>query len=267
MKSAAIIGGSNFIGNDITLKFLAEDYHVKVQVSEKDKIKNDSVFKRISANRNLEVCPLELTNPKQINKFINDCEVVIHCGHPLQLEIKSSEIPVFVPLIRNTYIFLNAIQSNTSLKKVVFITSAMAFNSGYTHGQGQNYTQIHELPRKNPTSEKARFHAGKAANTILNSFPEDFFEVVYVSPVEVQNEVLSNSSKSTSLGLQFLFRKRIAPDAYFEKLLKRQVIDRLTNINELPDRIFQAATQKPEPTDNTNFGVSLPKNNVMPVDA
>lgn len=254
MKSAAIIGGSNFIGNYITLKFLAEDYHVKVQVSEKEKIKNDSVFKRISANRNLEVCPLELTNPKQINKFINDCEVVIHCGHPLELEIKSSEMPVFVPLIRNTNIFLNAIQSNTSLKKVIFITSAMAFNPGYIYGQGQNSTQIHELPLKNPTSGKARYHSEKAVNTILNSFPEDFFEVVYISPVEVQNEVLSNSSNSTSLGLQLLFRKKIVPDAYFEKLLKRQVIDRLTNINELPDRIFQAATQKPEPMTENEKG-------------
>ncbi|MFW6246010.1 MAG: NAD-dependent epimerase/dehydratase family protein [Tangfeifania sp.] len=247
MKNAAIIGGSNFIGNYITLKFLAEDYHVKVQVPEKEKIKNDSVFKRISANRNLEVCPLELTNLKQINKFINDCEVAIHCGHPLQLDVKPSEMPVFVPLIRNTKILLNAIQSNTSLKKVIFITSAMAFNPGYIYGQNHNSAQNQELAPKNPISEKARFHAEKAVYNILNSFPEGFFEVVYISPVEVQNEVLSNSSHSTSLGLQFLFRKKITPDAYFEKLLKRQVIDRLADINELPERIFQAATQKTEP--------------------
>jgi len=254
MKNAGIIGGSNFIGIYITLKFLAEDYRVKVQVSEKEKIKNDSMFKRISVNRNLEICPLDLTNSKQINKFINDCDVVIHCGHPLELDIKSSEIPVFVPLIRNTNILLNAIQSNRSLKKVIFITSAMAFNPGYIYGQGQNSTQNQKLPRKNPPIEKARFHAEKAASNILGNFPEDFFEVVYISPVEVQNEMLSNSSNSTSSGLQFLFRKKITPDAYFEKLLKRQVIDRLTNIDELPDRIFQAATKKPEPMANTKKG-------------
>ncbi len=254
MKNAGIIGGSNFIGNYITLKFLAEDYRVKVQVPENEKIENDSVFKRISANRNLEICPAELTNSQQITKFIGDCEVLIHCGHPFQLDIKSSEMPVFVPLIRNTNVLLNAIQFNRSLKKVIFITSAMAFNPGYTSGQDQNSTQNQELPRKNPTSEKARFHAEKTVCKILNRFPDDFFEVVYISPVEIQNEVLSNSSNSTSLGLQFLFRKKITPDVYFEKLLKRQVIDRLTNINELPDRIFQAATQKPEPVDSIKKG-------------
>lgn len=246
MKYAGIIGGSKFIGNYITLKFLEEDYRVKVQVSEKEKIKNDSVFKRISVNRNLEVCPAELTNSQQINKFISDCEVVIHCGQPFQLDIKSSEIPVFVPLIRNTHILLNAIQSNKSLKKVIFITSAMAFNPGYASGRGQNSTQIQELPRKKPTSEKARFHSEKAVSGMLENFPENFFEVIYISPVEVENEMLSNSNNSTSLGLQFLFRKKITPDAYFERLLKRQAIDRLTNINELPDKVFQSATQKTE---------------------
>jgi len=245
MKSAGIIGGSEFIGNYITLKFLAEDYCIKVQVPENEKIKNDSLFKRISANRNLEVCPVELTNSQQITKFIENCEVLIHCGHPFQLDIKSSEIPVFVPFIKNTNVLLNAIQSNRSLKKVIFITSAMAFNPEYISPGEHGIDPDKKFNLKKSTIEKASFHAEKAACNILDSFPEDFFEVVYISPVEVQGNMLTNSIDSTSAGLQFLFRRKITPDMYFVRLLKRQVIDRLTNINELPDKVFLIASKQP----------------------
>lgn len=246
MKTAGIIGGSNLLGNYVTLKFLEEDFRVKVQISEKEKIKNDSVFKRITAHRNLEVCPVELTNPEQINSFIKDCEVIIHCGEPFRLNINSSEIPVFVPITRNTQFLFNAVKNSSSLCKVIFITSAMAFNQGNTIEMGQNISHAKKIQRKNPAVEKARFHAEKAVSNILDNYPKEFFKVVYISPVEVDNGTLSNSKNSTSSGLQYLFSEKITSDVYFEKLLKRQVLDRLTNINELPDMIFQAATKKPE---------------------
>lgn len=246
MKNAGIIGGSEFIGNYITLKFLAEGYRVKVQVSEKKNMKKDSVFKRISANINLEISKTELTNEQQIHKFITDCDVLIHCGQPFQLDIESVEVPIYVPLIKNTNVLLKALQSNSSLKKVIFITSAMDFNPGYFSRPEKITSQNNKQRLKSSTIEKARFHAEKAVYKILDSFPENFFEIVYISPVEVKNELLSNSTNSTSSGLQFLFRKNITPDACFDKLLKRQVIDRLTNINELPDKVFLAASQKLE---------------------
>ena len=243
MKTAGIIGGSKFIGNYITLKFLAEGFRVKVQVSENEILKKEAVFGRICANWNLEISETELTDSQQINQFIEDCEVLIHCGHPFQLDIQPSNVPVFVPLIRNTNVLFKAIQNNQSLKKVIFISSAIAFNPGYNSNAGQisDGNKNHQL--KNSTIEKARFHAQKAVSKILESFPDDFFEIIYISPVEVRNELLSNSTGSTSSGLQFLFRNKIAPDAFFDKLLKRQVIDRLTNIDELPDKVFLNAFQ------------------------
>lgn len=246
MKNAGIIGGSEFIGNYITLKFLAEGYRVKVQVSEKEKIKNDSVFKRISANINLKISQTELTNEQQIQEFITDCDVLVHCGQPFQLDIESAEVPIYVPLIKNTNILLKALQSNNSLKKVIFITSAMAFNQGYISRPEKITSQNNKQRLPSSTIERARFHAEKAVYKILDSFPENFFEIVYISPVEVKNELLSNSADSTSSGLQFLFGKKITPDACFEKLLKRQLIDQLTGINELPDKVFLAASQKVE---------------------
>jgi len=258
MKNVGIIGGSKFIGNYITLKFLAEGYRVKVQVPEKEKVKSDSVFKRISINRNLDICRTELTNTQQINDFTENCEVLIHCGQPFQLDIKSSEVPIYVPLIKNTNVFIKAIQSNKSIKKVIFITSAMAFNPGYISPEDQGSTP----GNKNQESlniEMAKFHAERAVSRILDSFPKNFFEVVYISPVEVENEMLSNSSYSTSSGLQFLFRKKITPDVCFEKLLKRQVIDQLTNINELPEKVFLlAAPINPETEEATIKKGQLP---------
>jgi len=158
MKNAGIIGGSKFIGNYITLKFLAEGYRVKVQVPEKEKVKNDSVFKRISINRNLDICRTELTNTQQINDFTKNCEVLIHCGQPFQLDIKSSEVPIYVPLIKNTNVLLKAIRSNKSIRKVIFITSAMAFNPGYIPCAGKiSGENKNHLTKSQVSCRKSRF--------------------------------------------------------------------------------------------------------------
>jgi hypothetical protein len=243
MKTAGIIGGSKFIGNYITLKFLAEGFRVKVQVSEKEPQNKDSVFQRICANRNLEISKMELTTPQQIHEFTENCEVLVHCGHPFQLALQSSEIPVFVPIIRNTNILLKSVQNNPSLKKIIFITSVMIFNQGNSPDGKQPPEKNKNHVTKKNIINKARFHAEKAVANILSSFPDNFFEIIYISPVEVRNNLLTNSTESTSSGLQFLFRNKFTPDAFFEKLLKRQSIDRLTNIDELPDKVFFTASQ------------------------
>lgn len=239
MKKAGIIGGSDLIGSDISLKFLAEDYKVKVQISNKKQIKKDPLFQNISKNQNLEFHETDLKSPEQILNFIQDCELIIHCGDPICLNKKSSEARVYVPVIKQTGSLFKAIQKCRSIKKVIFITSATAFNPENYSTKTEENNNIFKA--KNNQAENAKFHATKAIYNVLDSLPDNLFEVIFISPVEVRNHQLSSSAASTSSGLQFLFRKKITPDPFFQKILEKQVIDRLTNIEELPEKVFQAA--------------------------
>lgn len=237
MKKAGIIGGSQFIGTFITLKFLSEDFRVKVQVSANKKNRKDVLFENLISNQNLEISKTDLANFNDYQNFIKDCEIIVHCGYPFQLDVESSDVPIFVPQIRGTSYLFNALQENTSVKKVIFITSVMALNPYYTDNSDSNRNKIKENVLQ---INKAKYHAEKAANKMLENFPANFFDIIYVLPVEVKNQLLSNSADSTSLGLQFLFRKKITPDPFFQKLLGRQVIGGLTNIEELPESVYQA---------------------------
>lgn len=239
MKKAGIIGGSDLIGSYISLKFLAEDYKVKVQISNKRQIKKDPLFENISTNQNIEFHETDLINTEQVLYFIKDCELIIHCGDPIPLNIKSSETMVYVPVIKHSGTLFKAIQKSSSVKKVIFITCATTLNPDYTSTNTVRYDGT--LKAKNDQVDKAKFHASKAIYKVLDSLPENLCEVIFVSPVEVRNHQLTSSTDSTTTGLQFLYRKRIKPDPFFQKLLERQVIDRFTNIEELPEKVFQAA--------------------------
>lgn len=238
MKKAGIIGGSQFIGTFITLKFLTEDFRVKVHVSANKKKQKDALFQNLSSNQNLEIFRTELDRVSDFEHFIKDCEIIVHCGHPFHLDVKSSDVPIYVPQIKGTSFLLSALQKNTSVKKVIFVTSVMALKPYYTDNSGFGRNEIKENRLQ---IGKAKYHAEKVAAKMLDSFPANFFDIIYISPVEVKNQLLSNSTDSTSSGLQFLFRKKITPDPFFQKLLGRQVIDKLTNIDDLPDSVYNAA--------------------------
>lgn len=240
MKKAGIIGGSHFIGTFITLKFLAEDFYVKVQVAKKKGAGKDPLFQNISRNKNLEVCPNNLSTIEEFERFINGCDVLVHCGNPFRLDVKSAEFPLFVPIVYGSGILLKALHNNASVQKVIFVCSAMAFNSEY-HSTGEP-DKINEASHLQ--IGKAKFHAEKAANKMLSRLPVELFQIIFISPVEVKNDSLSNSPESTASGLKFLFKEKITPDPFFQKLLERQVIDRLTNIDDLPDIVFRASDSK-----------------------
>lgn len=239
MKKVGIIGGSELIGSCLSLKFLAEDYKVKVQVSNKRKLKKDPLFENISTNQNLDFYEVDTTNEDEVHNFIEDCELIIHCGEPVCLNLESSETPIFAPVTKQTGNLFKAIQKCKSIKKVIFITSAAAFNSCYssTNTEGDQVVII----AKNNQGDNAKVHARKAICKVFDTLPANLFEVIFTSPIEVKNHQLSCSMESTTNGLQLLFRKKITPDPYFQKLLERQVIQSHTNIEELPEKVFQTA--------------------------
>jgi dihydroflavonol-4-reductase len=85
MKTAGIIGGIEFIGSYITLKFLSEGCQVKVPVSNSPKANVTINIPGLLANENLEICKNNLEEIHQLKEFMQGCNIIVQCGIPVKL--------------------------------------------------------------------------------------------------------------------------------------------------------------------------------------
>jgi len=198
-------------------------------------------FDRISGNNNLEVCKMDMENGTQLRNFVSECEILIHCGTPLKLSLKNSDIQLYVPVIKNTGRLMKIVSTTPWVKKVIFITSAAVLTPGKQPRREfkRNISGNSTIPEKSKQLNSALLHAEKSICETVNNFSDDFFEVIYISPIEVKNNELSNSRDSTEKGLRYLFKNNIKPDPYFQKILNRNKLNTMGNVDELPERIFR----------------------------
>lgn len=236
-----------FIGSYITLKFLAEDYRVKVPVRHSPKTQNIVTLRTLSSNENLEVCKTNLDTQIELHRFAADCNIIVHCGTPFLLGVDSNETPLYIPVINGTHNLLKVIMETPSVEKVIFILSAAIFNAGLPISASGNeirkLTGKSKIIKTNHHYERARLHSEEVLRNRMNDFTDDRFKVVIVSPIEVKNGTLTNSRESSVTGLQFIFSKKIKQDPVFQKLAKRNILDTIFDVNDLPDRVFEIATQ------------------------
>ncbi len=236
MKTAGIIGGLDFLGCDITLKFLAENYRVKVLVPLWTKNYKPVINTGLKAGDNLEIFCMDMDNHVQLTSFIKDCDCLIHCGRPYELEVKTKVGPVYVPLITDTGNILKAVAKAPVRGKIVFLTSVGIFNNSSSDFS----SDIHKISSesKNDTWKQAFYHSEMVIDNALGKFSNNRFEVIIVSPVVVIKNMLMNTQDSTLAGLQFLFKNKIDNDKVFKKLVKRNLMETMLEVNELPDKVF-----------------------------
>lgn len=240
MKTVGIIGGHDFLGCDITLKFLSENYRVKILVP---KLKhNDFVITTgLKAGENLLFCQINMKNQYQLEDFLKDCDCLIHCGIPYELSVNSGEGSLYIPVVSNTGTLLKSLNSSPKIGKIIFLTSVAVFNlfnTGFSSAtltrEKTNSTSKHKL------AETAFYHSDKLVDRILNNFSDDQIEVVIVSPVVALNNTLINTEKATLAGLQYMFRNKITHDRIFQRLIRRKQMKTMVNVIELPDLVFDS---------------------------
>ena len=251
MKKVGIIGGSGFIGSYNTRKFLNEGYTVKVSttdISEKEKYQHLLNLKNAD---NLEIAQLDVENKAELIDFLKDCEIVIHGGTPFQLEVKDVKTELFDPTIKGTENFLEAILNTPGIKKVVFIASVAAYNTNFPFlpkGKSEN-DQINETDTPFMSDEgipyaQAKFIANQAVNKFIEDHPNLPFEITSVSPVGVMGKSLSDRQDSTSTGIQFLFKNKIAPNPFIQMIYDVDILWALVDVEDVAEAIFKAATTK-----------------------
>lgn len=251
MKKVGIIGGSGFIGSYITKTFLENNYQVKVattDISREDKYQHLMRFKNAE---NLYISELDVTDKAQLEDFVTDCDYVIHGGTPFILDFQDAETELFDPTINGTQNFLEVIHKTPDIEKVVLIASVAGWNTNFPMpAGGKDFYDTFDETDVRFTSRES--HPYAQAKFMANQFVEQFikdnfnlpFEITSVSPVAVMGKALSNRKDSTSSGLQFLIKNKIAPDDFIQFLYDNDVPFAIVDVADVALAIFKATTTK-----------------------
>tara|TARA_R110002020_G_scaffold6490_5_gene27634 strand:+ start:5784 stop:6722 length:939 start_codon:yes stop_codon:yes gene_type:complete len=249
MKTVGIIGGSGFIGSYTTKKFLEEGYSVKVSVTDIKKSEKYQHLFNLENSDNLNISALKVEDLENLKDFISDCEIVVHGGTPFQLDVEDPQKELFDPTIKGTENFLEAIQEAPIIENVVFIASVAAYNTNFPLPAGGKKPHDTFSEKDTPfISEEshpyaqAKFIANQTVEKFIQENPKLSFEITSVSPVGVMGKSLSNREDSTSTGLQFLFKNKIAPNPFVQMLYDTDAEMASVDVADVAEAVFKAAT-------------------------
>ncbi len=251
MKKVGIIGGSGFIGSYNTQKFLDEGYKVKVSTTDISKKEKYGHLLTLKNAEHLEIVQLDVENKSELVDFLQGCEIVIHGGTPFQLDVKDPQTELFDPTIKGTENFLETIQKIPGIEKVVFIASVAAYNTNFpllpgnkTEDDQFNENDVPFMSEQGHPYAQAKFIANQTVNKFIADNPNLSFEITSVSPVGVMGKSLSARQDSTSTGLQFLFKNKIAPNPFIQMFYDDDIYFALVDVADVSEAIYNAAITK-----------------------
>ena len=249
MKKVGIIGGSGFIGSYNTQKFLNEGYNVKVSTTDISKKEKYEHLLSLKNAEHLQIVQLDVENKTALIDFLQGCEIVIHGGTPFQLDVKNPQTELFDPTIKGTENFLEAIQQTAGIEKIVFIASVAAYNTNFpmlpgnkTEDEQFNENDVPFMSEQSHPYGQAKFIANQTVNKFIADNANLGFEITSVSPVGVMGKSLSSRQDSTSTGIQFLFKNKIAPNPFFQMFYDNDIYFALVDVKDVAEAIYKAAT-------------------------
>jgi nucleoside-diphosphate-sugar epimerase len=251
MKTVGIIGGSGFIGSHTTKKFLEEGFKVKVSATDISKTEKYSHLKELQNSENLEILPLKVENKNQLKEFVQGCDIVVHGGTPFQLDVQDPKTELFDPTIKGTENFIEVINETPTIEKVVFVASVASYNTNFPMPAGGKtpYDTIDEsgepfMSEESHPYAQAKFIANQTVEKFIKEHPNTHFEITSVSPVAVMGKSLSNREDSTSSGLQFLFKNKIAPNPFVQMLFDTDAEFAIVDVKDVANGIYSASNKK-----------------------
>lgn len=250
MKVAGIIGGSGFIGSHVTKRFLADGFGVRASTTDLGDRTKYAHLGSLQDSENLEVRELDCRDLDATCDFVQGLDIVIHCGTPFQLEFEDPQTELLEPTITGTTNVLQAVSEEQSVTSVVIVASVGAYNTSYpmpipgrpVDGVCTEDDEPYFSPNDHPYAQ-AKYYADQAVRRFVAGGPRSGLDVVSVYPVGVMGAALSNREDSTSSGLQFLFRNRIAPNPFVEMLYEVDAEFAIVDVRDVAEGIFQAAVR------------------------
>ncbi|HPH22614.1 MAG TPA: NAD-dependent epimerase/dehydratase family protein [Chitinophagaceae bacterium] len=251
MKTVGIIGGSGFIGSYNTQKFLNEGYKLKVSTTDISKKEKYEHLLKFQHAENLEIVQMNVENKLDLINFLQGCSIVIHGGTPFQLDVKDPKTELFDPTIKGTENFLDAIQQTAGIEKVIFIASVAAYNTNFPlppddKAEEDSISETSEpfISEQSHPYAQAKFIANQTVNKFIADNHNLNYEIVSVSPVSVVGKSLSTRQDSTSSGLQFLFKNKIAPNPFVQMFYDKDPYFSVVDVADIAEAIFKAVQKK-----------------------
>jgi len=249
MKTVGILGGSGFIGSYITKTFLENGYEVKVSSTDISKKGKYQHLMELGYSEHLHISEVNVENKAALTEFVKECEIVVHGGTPFQLDVQDPKTELFDPTIKGTENFLEVIQRSTGIKKVIFIASVAAYNTNFPlPADGKTPTDIFSetddpfMSEEGHPYAQAKFIAQRTVEKFIDENSNLDFEITTVSPVAVMGKALSNREDSTSVGLQFLFKYKIAPNPFIQMFYDNDVEFAIVDVKDVAQSVYNAAT-------------------------
>lgn len=247
MKTVGIIGGAGFIGSYVTKKFLENGFKVKVSAYDISRKEKYAHLAELPHAENMDLVPLDVQDKTQLEAFVKDCKIIVHGGTPFQLEVADPIKDLMDPTVKGTENFLTIASQSSVLEKVVFIASVAAFNTNFpllpeSKKVGDQITE-RDTPFFSEESHpyaQAKFIANRTVEKFINEHPELSFEITTVSPVGVMGKALSAREDSTSMGVQHLFKNKIAPNPFFQMFYDQDLDWAIVDVADVAEGIYQA---------------------------
>ncbi len=127
------------------------------------------------------------------------------------------------------------------IEKVIFIASVAAVNTNFPL-LPDNKSQGGQIDEKDSfISEES--HPYAQAKFIADN-PNLSFEISTISPVWVVGKALSQREDSTSIGMQYLFKNKIAPNPFVQMFYDENVDFGIVDVEDVAEGIFKAAMTK-----------------------
>jgi len=249
MKKTGIIGGSGFIGSHITKLFLNKGFDVKVSTTD---ISNQKKYEHLMDLKNsdhLYLSELKMEDKTLLKEFVKNCDIIFHGGTPFQLDFKDAQTELFDPTIKGTENFLEIIKETPGIKKVVIIASVAALNTNFPLPAGGKTSDDLFSEKDTPFFSKeshpyaqAKFLAHQTVNDFIAKHPNLNFEITSVLPVLVFGKSMSHREDSTSTGLQYLIKNKLAPNPFLQMLYDTNAEFAIVDVRDVAKAVFNAAT-------------------------
>ena len=258
MKIVGIIGGSGFIGSYVTKKFLTETYFTPelteenywVRVSATDISKTEKYLHLLSFpnSKNLEIIPLDVSDRTDMLAFVTGCDILVHCGASNQLDFADLQTELFESTLKGTKNLLSIACSTPHLSKLIFVSPVTAHDTGFplTAGDQPDYPMLSDsgspsLPDDSYSYNLSKNDSDQIIRRYIAEHPANEIEIVMLFPGLVTGKTLSARPDSSSTGLQFLIKNKIAPNPYMKMLFAQDVALAVVDVNDVAEGIYKTA--------------------------
>lgn len=251
MQTVGIIGGAGFIGSYVTKQFLENGFRVKVSATDISKTAKYAHLSALPHAEHMELVPLDVQHLDQLKAFAAGCDILVHGGTPFQLEVEDPQRDLLDPTIKGTENFLRVVSETPSVKKVVFIASVAAVNTnfpqlppGKAEGDTISEADPYYFSKESHPYAQAKFIANRVVDQFIADNPDPGFEITTVSPTGVMGKAMSAREDSTSMGVQFLFKNKIAPNPFIQMFYDLDVNWAVVDVADVGEATYKAAITK-----------------------